>query len=305
MGGGDRRAVAGPPLPPGFRFRPTDEELLTHYLARKAADAGFAPAAVRDVDLYKAEPWDILPAAAGGGEFDGCRYFFSTRSAKFPSGLRTNRATPAGYWKSTGKDKVVMRHGGGDGGGGCPLGVKKTLVFYRGRAPRGDKTNWVMHEYRLLQGHTASSPVLGRGAQSEWVICRMFTKNPPGETSQEEREAIRDPSHHDHLQPSIHGGDGKTPGAAAASDSEHANCFSNILPTMAPGDHETDQGWLQMNHEELLLAMNFPESDSDPYALLASPQAALLRDELAADSSFDDLLPQLLDYEGFPFPHDF
>ena len=66
-GGGDGR------LPPGFRFRPTDEELLTHYLAPKAADAGFAPAAVREVDLYRAEPWDLLPAGGGGGRLQGRR----------------------------------------------------------------------------------------------------------------------------------------------------------------------------------------------------------------------------------------
>ncbi|XP_062199712.1 NAC domain-containing protein 92-like [Phragmites australis] len=304
MGGGDHgQRRAGAPLPPGFRFRPTDEELLTHYLARKAADAGFAPAAVREVDLYKAEPWDLLPscdaaAGRGGGGEDGCGYFFCRRIVKFPTGLRTNRATQAGYWKSTGKDKVVLRHGAG----GCPLGVKKTLVFYRGRAPRGDKTNWVMHEYRLVHGHGHASPVLAiGGAQSEWVTCRMFTKKPPGgETSLQEQETVpHPPFDYHHMQPSTDGcSDGKTPAAAAPSDSEHASCFSNAH-AIVPGDHETDQGLLQLNHAGLL--MNCPESGLCTLSA-ASPQATLLRDEVAADSSFD-LLPQLLDYEGFLFPH--
>jgi len=52
-------------LPPGFRFRPTDEELVVQYLRRKALGVPL-PAAVIPVvrDLYSLDPWDI-PAAAG------------------------------------------------------------------------------------------------------------------------------------------------------------------------------------------------------------------------------------------------
>ena len=54
----------------------------------------------------------------------------------------------AGYWKATGKDKEVYKPTKGEGVV-LLISMKKTLVFYEGRAPRGNKTNWVMHEYRL------------------------------------------------------------------------------------------------------------------------------------------------------------
>ena len=46
-------------LPPGFRFHPTDEELITYYLINKISDANFTARAVTDVDLNKSEPWDL------------------------------------------------------------------------------------------------------------------------------------------------------------------------------------------------------------------------------------------------------
>ncbi|KAL1309183.1 hypothetical protein AAHE18_17G159100 [Arachis hypogaea] len=156
-------------LPPGFRFHPTDQELITFYLASKVFNNTNATTATTttthvnfvEVDLNRCEPWE-LPEVAKMGEREW--YLYSVRDRKYPTGLRTNRATAAGYWKATGKDKQVY-------GGGGLVGMKKTLVFYKGRAPRGQKTKWVMHEFRL---DPHSSPSLSK---DEWVICRIFHKS--------------------------------------------------------------------------------------------------------------------------------
>ncbi|BAF14906.1 nAC domain-containing protein 4 isoform X1 [Oryza sativa Japonica Group] len=162
---------AGMDLPPGFRFHPTDEELITHYLAKKVADARFAALAVAEADLNKCEPWD-LPSLAKMGEKEW--YFFCLKDRKYPTGLRTNRATESGYWKATGKDKDIFRRK-------ALVGMKKTLVFYTGRAPKGEKSGWVMHEYRLHgKLHAAALGFLhGKPASSknEWVLCRVFKKS--------------------------------------------------------------------------------------------------------------------------------
>ncbi|CAL9117495.1 unnamed protein product [Musa textilis] len=150
-------------LPPGFRFHPTDEELITHYLAHKITEADFDARAIAEVDLTKSEPWD-LPEKAKLGEKEW--YFFSLRDRKYPSGVRTNRATDAGYWKTTGKDKEIF-----DSSTSELVGMKKTLVFYKGRAPRGEKTNWIMHEYRL------HSELASKYTKDEWVVCRVFTRS--------------------------------------------------------------------------------------------------------------------------------
>lgn len=130
-------------LPPGFRFHPTDEELVTFYLASKVFNGGveFCGVDIVEVDLNRSEPWE-LPEVAKIGEKEW--YFFSLRDRKYTTGLRTNRATGAGYWKATGKDREVH-----SASTGALVGMKKTLVFYKGRAPRGQKTKWVLHEYRL------------------------------------------------------------------------------------------------------------------------------------------------------------
>ncbi|XP_057737390.1 NAC domain-containing protein 87-like isoform X2 [Arachis stenosperma] len=152
-------------LPPGFRFHPTDEEIISYYLTHKVLNTSFTATAIGEVDLNKCEPWD-LPQKAKMGEKDW--YFFWQRDKKYPTGIRTNRATESGYWKATGKDKEIYK-------GRNLVGMKKTLVFYRGRAPHGHKTNWVMHEFRLEGLFAAYN--LPKPAKEEWVVSRVFHKN--------------------------------------------------------------------------------------------------------------------------------
>jgi hypothetical protein len=89
---------------------------------------------------------NIGKAVYGDGEW----YFFSPRDRKYPNGIRPNRAAGSGYWKATGTDKPIH-----DNATGESVGVKKALVFYKGRPPKGTKTSWIMHEYRLA----AASPL--------------------------------------------------------------------------------------------------------------------------------------------------
>nr|AEQ61905.1 NAC domain-containing protein 1 [Salvia miltiorrhiza] len=151
-------------LPAGFRFHPTDDELVVHYLCRKCAGQPISVPIVAEIDLYKFDPWQ-LPEMALYGEKEW--YFFSPRDRKYPNGSRPNRAAGTGYWKATGADKPV--------GKPKTLGIKKALVFYAGKAPKGVKTNWIMHEYRLANVDRSA----GKRSNlrlDDWVLCRIYNK---------------------------------------------------------------------------------------------------------------------------------
>ncbi|KAJ1402718.1 NAC domain [Sesbania bispinosa] len=150
-------------LPPGFRFYPTDEELLVQYLCRKVAGHHFSLPIIAEIDLYKFDPW-VLPSKAIFGEKEW--YFFSPRDRKYPNGSRPNRVAGSGYWKATGTDKIITTEG-------RKVGIKKALVFYVGKAPKGTKTNWIMHEYRLLDSSRKNTGT----KLDDWVLCRIYKKN--------------------------------------------------------------------------------------------------------------------------------
>ncbi|CAI9754223.1 unnamed protein product [Fraxinus pennsylvanica] len=156
-------------VPPGFRFHPTDEELVGYYLRKKVASQKIDLEVIRDIDLYRIEPWDLQDKCRIGYEEQNEWYFFSHKDKKYPTGTRTNRATIAGFWKATGRDKAVYDKT-------KLIGMRKTLVFYKGRAPNGQKSDWIMHEYRLESEE--NGPPQAKG----WVVCRAFKKRTTGQT---------------------------------------------------------------------------------------------------------------------------
>lgn len=44
---------------PGFRFHPTDEELVGFYLRRKIQQRLLPIELIKQVDIYKYDPWDL------------------------------------------------------------------------------------------------------------------------------------------------------------------------------------------------------------------------------------------------------
>ncbi|GAV77362.1 NAM domain-containing protein [Cephalotus follicularis] len=146
---------------PGFRFHPTEEELVEFYLRRKVEGKRFNVELITFLDLYRYDPWE-LPALAAIGEKEW--FFYVPRDRKYRNGDRPNRVTTSGYWKATGADRMIRSENGRS------IGLKKTLVFYSGKAPKGIRTSWIMNEYRLPQHDTE------KYQKAEISLCRVYKR---------------------------------------------------------------------------------------------------------------------------------
>ncbi|EOA34014.1 hypothetical protein CARUB_v10021514mg [Capsella rubella] len=156
-------------LLPGFRFHPTDEELVSFYLKRKVENRPLSIKLITQLDIYKYDPWD-LPKFAMMGEKEW--YFYCPRDRKYRNSTRPNRVTGAGFWKATGTDRPIYSSDGSKF-----IGLRKSLVYYSGKAAKGIKTDWMMHEFRLP---STSSHTLGDthhvSSNDSWAICRILKK---------------------------------------------------------------------------------------------------------------------------------
>ncbi|THU68193.1 hypothetical protein C4D60_Mb08t01330 [Musa balbisiana] len=163
-------------LPPGYRFYPTEEELIGFYLRNKLEHRGEdkMEQVVPVAHVHRFDPWQ-LPTMSG----EPCRrdeeqwFFFCPRQEREAHGGRPTRITASGYWKATGSPTHVYSSMN------RVMGVKRTMVFYLGRAPNGTKTHWKMNEYRALE-ESATSTIHSSAApksRSEFTLCRIHTKS--------------------------------------------------------------------------------------------------------------------------------
>ncbi|KAF8025125.1 hypothetical protein BT93_F2083 [Corymbia citriodora subsp. variegata] len=271
-------------VPPGFRFHPTDEELLQYYLKKKVSFQKFDMEVIREVDLNKMEPWELQERCKIGSTPQNEWYFFSHKDRKYPTGSRTNRATNAGFWKATGRDKCIRNTH-------KKIGMRKTLVFYRGRAPHGQKTDWIMHEYRLEDG----DDLQGNPNEDGWVVCRVFKKKNlfkiAGNDSGGQTSVGSDQNHH-HQQLSINSTSNTTahqPRSFMHRDSSLYLHSNHLSPSTAFELNKTELGLHYSSSQHLPQYSLFPSSQ----ALIPTPKPIGYHDYTALQSA-DAVAPPVM-----------
>nr|POE94914.1 nac domain-containing protein 48 [Quercus suber] len=146
-------------LPVGFRFNPTDDELVTHFLRNRNLGKPTPSNAVKECDLYgKKEPWEIwdMFSAVDGSRVVRQLYFF-TKLKTYKNGRRIDRrvGSGSGTWK---KEHQLKTPG--------LVGVEKSRFSYENNDDKSSK----------LPSSSTSS-----GRNGKWNLIQYKDLNPPNQ----------------------------------------------------------------------------------------------------------------------------
>ncbi|KAF8395841.1 hypothetical protein HHK36_019795 [Tetracentron sinense] len=176
-------------FPPGYRFCPHDYELILEYLMKKVMNCPLPRNRIMEVNLMHYNPEDLIEEYKAYGEKDW--FFFTPRDRKYRKGDRPDRAAGDGFWKATGADKAVHNNNDNDEHDTL-VGYKKALVFYKGKPPKGVKTNWIMHEYRVLDNVNprVRDDENDMRVQNDCVLCRVYKKAEKASKKRQQNESV-------------------------------------------------------------------------------------------------------------------
>ncbi|KAL4580110.1 hypothetical protein LXL04_016290 [Taraxacum kok-saghyz] len=156
-------------LPPGYRFYPTDSELIVDYLNVKiqSKENPRCCRPMHEVNIYCHKPEELAEQY-----YPSCEntwYFLTPRDRKYPRGNTPDRAVRnGGFWKATQKYKVY------DDATRQKVGYKRSLVFYE---KKDISTKWLMHEYTTNEPNLPiENRVNGNKQLNEWVLCKIYKK---------------------------------------------------------------------------------------------------------------------------------
>ncbi|KAF8675822.1 hypothetical protein HU200_047313 [Digitaria exilis] len=151
-------------LPPGFRFEPTDEEVISYYLLRRIRGHPLPVGDILEDDPLSAPPWLLLGKHGRKGD----AFFFAAGQAMSgKKGSRQKRSCAGGgTWEGQGKRRATAKGGGGGEGEGMRVRVRgeeiewnKYALNFHEDGVKGS-TGWVMHEYSITSpAGLAASPL--------------------------------------------------------------------------------------------------------------------------------------------------
>nr|GEX43579.1 NAC domain-containing protein [Tanacetum cinerariifolium] len=156
-------------LNPGYRFSPTDSEIIVYYLQRKIETGEQHPKCRYYIADFYGDTPDIL--AANHRHCENKWYFLTSRDRKYPNGNRPNRRIKNfGFWKATTKSKVIC-----DDVTGEIIGSRRSLAYCDNYSR---KTPWLMQEY------INNNPNIRIGSRadqmmklSDWVLAKIYKKD--------------------------------------------------------------------------------------------------------------------------------
>ncbi|KAF8019619.1 hypothetical protein BT93_G0338 [Corymbia citriodora subsp. variegata] len=150
--------------PVGLRFKPTEVELVGHFLTKKLKGEIKTICTIPELDIYNYEPPELFARYSELSSFpsDGSECFFFC-----PRGRKRKRKTECGFWKETSTKQDIQPTGAGE-----EIGLRRSLVYHKGRQRNAHRTNVHMHEYHL-KSKVLDSEISDPMA---WVLCHIINR---------------------------------------------------------------------------------------------------------------------------------